>query len=239
MYTEQLSRVYEFIYRGRGKDWAAEADEVARLVRERYAGAAPARSLLDVACGTGAHLEVFGTLFDRVEGLEMAKPMRELARRRLPGTAVHEGDMRDFELGRRFAVVTCMFCSIAYVGALAEMRRAVAAMVRHLEPGGVLVIEPWWFPENFLDGYVACDTAREDDLTVVRMSHSVRREGATHMEVRFLVGRPEGIESFTEFEVLSLFTRDEYLAAFADAGCPAEFLPGRLSGRGLFVGVKS
>ncbi|MFI1169778.1 class I SAM-dependent methyltransferase [Streptomyces sp. NPDC020801] len=236
MYSPELAEVYEVIYRSRGKDWTAEAEDVARLIRSRKADAT---SLLDVACGTGAHLESFGTVFAHTEGLEIAAPMRELAHRRLPAVRVHAGDMRDFALGRSFDAVVCMFCAIAYLETVAELRDAIAAMARHLAPQGALVIEPWWFPEDFIEGYVAGDMAQEDGRTVARISHSVRQGRATRMEVRFVVGDAQGIREFTEIDMLTLFTKDEYLSAFEAAECPAEFIEGGPTGRGLFVGIRA
>ncbi|MFH9138823.1 class I SAM-dependent methyltransferase [Streptomyces sp. NPDC017524] len=235
MYGQELAEVYEIFYRSRGKDWPAEAAHVTELVRTRCP---EADSLLDVACGTGAHLETFTTLFKHTEGVEIADPMRELARKRLPEVTVHPGDMRAFDLGRTFDAVVCMFCAIGYLGTVSDMRTAVRSMARHLRPGGVLVIEPWWFPENHAEGYVAGDLGRENGRTVARISHSTLQGRATRMEVRFLVGDRDGIREFTETDVLTLFTKDEYLAAFTDAGCTAEFLPGDPTGRGLFVGVR-
>ncbi|MFD7229133.1 class I SAM-dependent methyltransferase [Streptomyces sp. NPDC059881] len=235
MYGQELAKVYEIFYRSRGKDWTAEAEEVTRLVRARMP---QARTLLDVACGTGAHLATFRERFEEVEGLEIAPPMLELARERLPGLTFHEGDMRDFALEDTFDAVVCMFCAIGYLGTVEELRSAVRAMADHLSPGGVLAIEPWWFPEDHIEGYVAGDLGKEDGLTVARISHSTLQGRATRMEVRFLVGESAGIREFTEIDVLTLFTKDEYTQAFLDADCSVEYLPGAPTGRGLFVGVR-
>lgn len=236
MYGQELAKVYEIFYRSRGKDWASEAEDVVRLIRARRPEAA---SVLDVACGTGAHLATFDERFERAEGLEIAAPMLELARRRLPGVPLHAGDMRDFSLGRTFDAVVCMFCSIGYLGTVEEMRAAVSSMAAHLPSGGVLVIEPWWFPDDHVEGYVAGDLGRENGLTVARISHSTLQGRATRMEVRFLVGDVSGIREFTEIDVLTLFTKEEYTEAFAAAGCSVEYLPGAPTGRGLFVGVRA
>jgi SAM-dependent methyltransferase len=236
VYGQELAEVYELIYRSRGKDWDSEAASMARVVRSRNPRA---DSLLDVACGTGAHLATFAKLFGHVEGLEIAEPMRALAHQRLPDVTVHAGDMRQFDLARTFDAVCCMFVAISYVESLEQMRSAVRSMARHLNPGGVLVIEPWWFPTSFIDGYVAGDLAQEGGRTVARISHSVRRGQATHMEVRFTVGDAAGIREFKEIDVMMLFTRQEYVDAFTDAGCSVEFVEGFPSSRGLFVGIRN
>ncbi|MET9096661.1 class I SAM-dependent methyltransferase [Streptomyces cyaneofuscatus] len=235
MYGHELADVYESIYRSRGKDWSDEAAQVHALIRERNPSA---QSLLDVACGTGAHLASLVPHFVESAGLEISEAMRERAGRRLPGVPVHAGDMRDFDLARTFDAVTCMFCSIGYLSTVEDMRNAIGAMARHLSPGGVLVIEPWWFPERFIEGYVAGDLAQEKGRTITRVSHSVRHGRTTVMEVRFTVGDASGIRDFTEVDLLSLFTREEYEDAFRDAGCRVEYLEGPPTGRGLFVGVR-
>ena len=50
------ARLYDAIY-GSIRDYPREAAELDRLIQERRPGA---RTLLDVACGTGAHLEHLG-----------------------------------------------------------------------------------------------------------------------------------------------------------------------------------
>src|SRR5262245_45239111 len=52
-YGSEMSQVYDMVYIGRGKDFAAEARVIADIVRTRRPDAS---SLLDVGCGTGQHL---------------------------------------------------------------------------------------------------------------------------------------------------------------------------------------
>jgi SAM-dependent methyltransferase len=234
-YSEQHAEIYEDVLVSRGKDWAAEAELVSRLIRETCADAT---SLLDVACGTGVHLESFRKDFTDVAGIDASRPMLDRAAVRLPGVPLHEGDMRGFDLGRTFDAVTCLFFALSYMRGTADLEAAIGRMAAHLRPGGVLVAEPWWFPEQFLDGYVDGHLMREEHRVVSRVTHSVRDGGATRMEVRVTVAEPSGIREFREYEVVSLFTLEEYLAAFDAAGCDARFLPGEPNARGLFVAVR-
>ncbi|HEX2313140.1 MAG TPA: class I SAM-dependent methyltransferase [Thermomonospora sp.] len=234
-YGRRHAEIYDAVFNGRGKDWAGDAEEVTRLVRARRAGA---RSLLDVACGTGMHLAHFATLFDEVAGIEIAPAMREIAERRLPGVPVHEGDMRDFDLGRTFDAVVCLSSSIGYLPTTGDLAAAVGRMTAHLTPGGVLLVEPWWFPERFVEGYVGAHLIRDGDRVIARVSHSTQVGKATHITVKFVVADPKGIDEFTETEIVTLFARAEYESAFRKAGCTVEYLPGGPFGRGLFVGTR-
>lgn len=102
-YGPDHAELYDVVFRSRGKDFEAEAVEHTRLIRSRFPAAT---TLLDVACGTGAHLATFARIFDHVEGLELTPAMRQVARKRLPQAVVHAGNMLDFDLGRTFDAVT-------------------------------------------------------------------------------------------------------------------------------------
>lgn len=234
MFGADHAGVYEAIYRGRGKDCDAEARDVAGRIRTLRP---EARSLLDVGCGTGLHLESFRRLFDHVEGVEVAPAMRERARRRLPGVTVHREDMRSLRLGRTFDAVTSL-SAVGYVDTVEQLRAAVERLADHLVPGGVLVVEPWWLADKYVDRYVGSDLVRDGDRVVARVSHTERRDGAAHTEARWVVGDRTGLRSFTLTEAFALFSGEDYEDAFDRAGCAVRYEEPWLTGRGLFVGVR-
>lgn len=240
-YSANHAELYDLVFLSRGKDFEAEADSLTRTIRSQLPAA---RSLLDVACGTGAHLAAFSKSFDHVEGVEYAPAMLEVARDRLPGVGLHAGDMRDFDLGRTFDAVTCMGNSVACVSNADELTASVGRMAAHLESGGVLVVEPWWFPDNFIDGHVGGHLLKEEGRVITRVTRSVKHGMRTHHEVKFVVAEPTGIREFAETLVVGLFTREQYEAAFEAAGCSVRFISGlqladgRPNSPGLFVGVR-
>ena len=63
-------------------DYAGTAASVIDLIRARHPRA---KSLLEVACGTGRYLELFTAHFD-VEGLDLSPEMLARAKARLPTT---------------------------------------------------------------------------------------------------------------------------------------------------------
>lgn len=234
-YTEELADVYDLIFDCGRKDYDAEAAEVARQVRLRCPGA---NSLLDVGCGTGNHLARFRDLFDQVEGVEPAAPMRRVAEKKLPRVRVHAVDVREMRLDRGFDAVSCLFGPIGYMADETELRAAIRHMAEHLVVGGVLVLDPWWFPENFIDGYVMAEVVRDETRSVARMSHSVRTGASMCITAKYLVGTAAGIMEFCGRDTLSLFRQDQYADAFIRAGLAVEYLPSAVTDRGLFVGVR-
>ena len=232
MFT-QTADLYDVFYDW--KDYAAEARRVHDLVQPRQPSA---RTLLDVACGTGRHLEHLREWY-AVEGLDLDPALLAVARDRLPGVPLHEADMRDFDLGRRFDVVTCLFSSIGYAGTPDAMRAAVAAMTRHLAPGGVLVIEPWLTPGSFDPNHLGrVITVSQPDLEAVRMNDARVEDGVSIMDFHYLVARPgEPMRHVVERHALALFTDDEYRSALEASGLAVERDAEGLMGRGLWIGT--
>lgn len=233
-FDSRYAPIYDLIYQGRGKDYAAEAAALAEMIKTRRPEAA---SLLDVGCGTGLHLQHFAELFGHAEGVELSEDMLTVAKERLPQVPLHVGDMRDFDLDRTFDAVTCLFAAMGHMRTTAELDTATARLVAHLVPGGVVIIEPWWFPENFIPGYIGGDTVREQGYTISRVSHTTRDGLVTTMEVHYLVADAEsGVQYFTNAIVNTLFTQEQYEAALIKAGCTVEYVGDGPSGRGRFIG---
>ena len=103
---DKAPELYDLFYEW--KDYRAEADTLRELIEARNPEAA---SLLDVACGTGTHLVHLRDRFE-VAGLDIDPGLLSVAREKLPDVPLHRGDMRDFDLGRQFDVVACLFSSI-------------------------------------------------------------------------------------------------------------------------------
>jgi hypothetical protein len=162
----------------------------------------------------------------------------------LPNSTTSAGDMRTFDLGRTSDAVTCLSSAVAEVQTLDGLTAALRRIAAHLVAGGVLVVEPWDFPKNYLHGHVGGHVFRDGDPVVTRVTHSVRDGDTTRHTVAFMVAEPTGITQFTEVMVVGLFTRDEYVDALEDAGVTAELVPGfcladgRPNSPGLFVGTR-
>ncbi|MDQ3849121.1 MAG: class I SAM-dependent methyltransferase [Actinomycetota bacterium] len=214
------------------KDYAAEAAAVCAEVR---AGHPQARDLLDVACGTGRHLEQLSARY-RVEGGDLNPLLLERARARCPGVPLHQLDMTEFSLDRSYDVVTCLFSSIGYAGTVERMRRAVSCMAGHLRSPGTLVIEPWFTPESYWEGHLAANFHDLPELKLAWMYRQERRDARSILDVHCLVIAPGGAEHFVERHDLGLFTRAEMEGAFAAAGLTVSYHEGEVFKRGLYVG---
>lgn len=225
------AHLYDAIYSF--KDYAAESERLHGLVDQRTPGA---RTLLDVACGTGMHLAELRRWYE-VEGVDVDPQLLAIARQRLPDVPLHEGDMTTLDLGREFDVVTCLFSSIAYVRTPEGLERATASLARHVAPGGLLVVEPWITPDAWIPDHVAAVFVDEPELKVARINGGAVPDGdRLVLDMHYLVGTPGGVEHFIERHDVGMFTREQYLDAVRAAGLDVEWDDEGLFGRGLVLG---
>ncbi|MEW6152994.1 MAG: class I SAM-dependent methyltransferase [Actinomycetota bacterium] len=112
-----------------GENVHGEADFVASL---------GGRSVLDAGCGTGrVAIELARRGFD-VVGVDLDPAMLDKARAKAPALDWAQADLATVELGRRFDTVVLAGNVMIFVAPGTEAQ-VVAALARHLEPGGALV----------------------------------------------------------------------------------------------------
>ena len=227
----KTARYYDKLYAE--KDYAGEVVRLISLLGVEPDG--KQLTLLDVACGTGLHLEHLREHF-RVEGLDICQEQLDVARERLPDTPLHLGDMTALDLGRQFDIVTCLFSSIGYVKTLDRLRAAVAALASHLTPEGVLVIEPWFTPDNWHPNTVHASFIDEPELKIARINTSFVEGRVSVFDLHHLIGTPQGTEHIVERHELGLFEIEEAMAVMEEAGLAVTYDAYGLSGRGLYIG---
>lgn len=218
--------LYDLVYSF--KDYEAETEWVRQEIERRRPGA---RTLLDVACGTGKHLAHLTEHYD-CEGIDLLDDFVAIATERT-GVPVQSADMDDFDLGRQFDAVLCLFSSIGYSS---DLDGAVQSMARHLNPDGVLIVEPWFTPRQWLVGHLHVLDAQSAGTRVVRVTHSGIEGNVAVMDMHYVIGDADGVEHRREVHRMTLFTDEEYEAAFLRAGLDLERNAQGPFGRGALIG---
>lgn len=228
-------KYYDDLYAAVGKDYAAETKKLHGFI-QKYKST-DGSTLLDVACGTGMHAGYLCQYY-RVNGLDLNANMLKVARKKHPAIRFFQGDMRDFDLHRQFDVVTCLFSAIGYMKTKTDLKRAIKNMSRHLLPGGVLIVEPWFTPQQWHLGHVSTTQVDKPDIKIVRMSHSDKKGRVSIIHFEYLIGTPKRIEHIVEQLDLGLFSYKEYMEAFKKSGLNVLHDPEGIFGRGLYIGTK-
>jgi len=134
---DQIARFYDIEHSGLKPDL---------LMYENFARRCGS-PVLELGCGTGRvalHLARAGF---EITGLDNSPVMLKIARQKLARAGLSEkarlleADLADFALERRFALATLAVNTFMHFCSIADQLRVLTAARRHLEPGGLLVID--------------------------------------------------------------------------------------------------
>lgn len=217
-------------------NYRQESEKLRQFIR-RYKKSA-GNTLLDVACGTGNHIEFLKKWYS-VDGMDLNPGMLKQARRNHPDVRFYKGDMCSFRLSKQYDVITCLFSAIGHVKTEKRLRQAVGRMAQHLKPGGLLLLEPWLTPDRWSPGRLGANFVNLPDLKLARFSISKRRGNLSVNDEHHLVASRRGIEYFVERLEMGLFTPENYREALKNAQLKVIHNRNGLIGRGLYLGIKT
>jgi len=130
---QSFARFYDAV-QGDGSEHAAF---LRPLIKKHDPGA---RTVLEVACGTGSILEHLQHDY-AVTGLDLSPEMLKVAREKVPTVPLIEADMTAFDLGERFDVVLCVYDSINHLLDFAQWEALFDRAHEHLREGGILIFD--------------------------------------------------------------------------------------------------
>ncbi len=203
-YQRAFQSEYLALYAHRSQE---EADaQVAGLLQS---GLLPRKSpLLDLACGSGRHVQAFREANLRAWGLDLSCDL--LRGRR----GVVRGDMRNLPFdAARFATVTSLFTSFGYFESESENVQVLFEVRRVLREGGVLLLDHV-NPKPTLQGLVSESHQQVGEATVVSRRHFDRHSRRLIKEVEF----SEGSRIERWHESVRIYEPDELDALLAMAG---------------------
>jgi SAM-dependent methyltransferase len=225
----ESAELYDAIYHF--KNYAHECEILRAIIAVNAPGA---RTILDVACGTGEH-DKFLNQHYAVDGIDLNENYLAAARAKNAAGTYTVADMTGFDLAKTYDAVTCLFSAIGYVKTVERMNCAVACMARHVKPGGVLIVEPWFTPDAWRPAHPFIHAGEIGPDKVCRISLSGRRDNLSLILMHYLRSTSDGIEHYSERLELGLFTREEMTHAFELANMEVRYDEQGLMGRGLYI----
>ena len=105
--------------------------------------------VLEVGCGTGRVLLPTARAGVAITGLDISKYMLDVCRQNLADEPTEvlervtlvEGDMREFDLGKTFSLVTTPFRPFQHLLTTEDQINCLECIYRHLDPGGFLILD--------------------------------------------------------------------------------------------------
>lgn len=106
-------------------------------------------NVLEAGCGTGRVLIPTARRGVDITGIDSSAMMLDRCRERLAGepeetqenAALHQADIRDFDLGQTFSLATIPFRPFQHLLTVEDQVAALGALHRHLKPGGHLIFD--------------------------------------------------------------------------------------------------
>ena len=150
---EKYAAFYDLLYRD--KDYAAEADYVAKKIRSVLP---EARSLLEFGSGTGRHGRLLAARGFDVHGIEQSREMVFVANNGQASAeargsfACELGNICTVNLSRTFDAVIALFHVMSYQTSNQALRGAFQAAAHHLAPGGLFLFDVWHGPAVLSQG---------------------------------------------------------------------------------------
>jgi ubiquinone/menaquinone biosynthesis C-methylase UbiE len=135
LYTD-LSRFYDLMCAN--INYQEQSRHAGRLHRLMGAGG---NDYLDLACGTGPHVEEFIAMGYTATGLDLNAPMLNMAARRCPSATFSLQDMSEFNFDQRFDLITCFLYSMHYCYPTEKFQAAATRVYTALNPGGVFCFD--------------------------------------------------------------------------------------------------
>ncbi len=231
----ELAKYYDLIYSS--KDYKKEADIIHKLITKYKK--TNGNALLEVACGTWHHLQYFKQNFSCM-GIDLNQGILDVAKKNFKNVVFKKADMINFNLNKKFDVITCLFSSIGYVKTYQNLEKTMKNFAKHLKTGGVVIIEPWFAKSAYKAGSVHMTTYENKDLKIARLSVSKVKGNVSINNMHYLIGeRNKEVKHFIDRHEMGLFEIDKTLQFMKQAGIKSAFLKnGLMKDRWLFIGIK-
>jgi ubiquinone/menaquinone biosynthesis C-methylase UbiE len=233
MYRD-LAKYYDYVYSF--KDYEQEVKQLREVIQQYQKSSG--KDLLEIACGTGKHIEHLKRSY-HVTGLDISEEMLAIARERNPDVRFVLGDMRDAKLSQTFDIITCLFGSINYNTNLEQLKMTLDNLSKHLKPEGIIVIEPIFTRESFMDRHLSIDSVDESDMKIVRVGLSREEDGHAVLELQSLIATKDGITHHIDIHTMGLFSRQSILDTLKASGLAGEVVDPGLGREALYIGIKS
>ncbi|MDZ5253836.1 class I SAM-dependent methyltransferase [Clostridium sp. LIBA-8841] len=135
-------KAYEKLYKFYKKDWGKDSIRYVDLIINVISTFnLNVSSILDVGCGTGILAKELKNMNFEVSGIDISEDMINVANETTAGIEFAVSDMRNFNLNKKFDMITCTFDAINYVIADEDMKDTMNNIYYHLNSNGFFIFD--------------------------------------------------------------------------------------------------
>jgi len=240
---KKYAKYYDKIYSE--KDYESEAEFIKWAVQKHKTSTG--NKLLDVACGTGNHMQFLKDQFSIV-GVDINPEMLKIAKKKVAKVKFIKGDMKNLMLDKnnKFDVIICMFAAIAYNLNYKELKSTLKSFNTYLKPGGVLIFDLHIHEDYWLGDRVWVDTVVEKELKLARISISPKRKNVLDLNLILFVNDKGKIDFDIDHHQLGLFNPGKIKKVMKDTGFDPRIYAGftkkpwnnKMKSPVVFIGIK-
>ena len=173
-------------------------------------------TLLELACGTGRYISFLKNW--NCTGVDLCPRSIEIARLVNPGSTFFVANMNQTGVVDRFDVVICLFGGISYLRS-DEVDDAIDHWRSLLNPGGILIIEPWLEEGQIHFGTPFLHTHKTEELFTSRTVVPKLQNNACVLDFSFLIlANGDPVRRFIQRDVLHLHRKIWLLNRFEANG---------------------
>ena len=140
---KNYANYYDYLYED--KNYQEECDFIEEAFK-KYSKLKP-ENILELGCGTGGHAIPLAGRKYRMTGIDASEGMLKKAREKAGSLGLDMDlqlcDIRNFQFGRSFDAIICMFAVFNYLTETCDIDKTLRNVKKHLNKGGLFVIDIW------------------------------------------------------------------------------------------------
>jgi SAM-dependent methyltransferase len=193
-FSSLYSQYYDLLYAD--KDYAGEFCYVFDLIQEH--SSIPAKSILDIGCGTGKHLQESHKKGLKAFGVDLSSSQLEQAKKNLGDSSILQcAKASEFSFEEKFDAIISLFHVMSYQTKNDELQKVFTNINKHLNCGGVFVFDFWHGAGVLSDPpTVRIKRLQSGNSQIIRLAEPVMQYSQNVVEVNYEI--ISGSESFRE-----------------------------------------
>jgi len=180
-FSSLYSQYYNLLYAE--KDYAGEFSYVFELLKEH--SKIPIKSVLDIGCGTGKHLQEFQKQGLQIAGIDLSESQLSFAKEALGEKCLLQcAKASEFSFDKKFDSIVSLFHVMSYQTSNDELQKVFINANKHLNAGGVFAFD-FWHGAGVLTDLPQTRIKRLENIT--RLCEPVMRYEENTVEVNYEV----------------------------------------------------